>query len=116
MCVEIDSQSTMPCPVRRGGGGAVAQRHDGKGNLLAYLLSKVCKNIEVFDLRSTVTSSEARFNIKDGSVSGHAKLQHFLIGVLRMRTPERVTKTNLHNRSSRSMRKRIGSTNKGLLT
>lgn len=68
-----------PCPLRR---GVVAQRHDGKGNPLAYLLSKVCKNVEVFDLRSTVISSEARFNIKDGSGSGHAKLQHFLIGVL----------------------------------
>ena len=36
MCVEIDSQSTIPFHTLEGG-GVVAQRHDGKGNLLAYL-------------------------------------------------------------------------------
>ena len=56
-------------------GGFVAQRHDGLRNLLTSLLSKVCKNgevkphllpidNEVFDLRSTVTSPEARPDIK----------------------------------------------------
>ena len=58
-------------------GGFVAQRHDGIRNLLTSG-SKVCKNVEVephllpidnevFDLRSTVTSHEARLDIKAGS-------------------------------------------------
>ena len=59
-------------------GDFVAQRHDGIQNLLTSLLSKVCKDVdvkphllpidsEVFNLRSTVTSPEARLDIKAGS-------------------------------------------------
>ena len=59
--------------------GFVSQRHDGIQNLLTSLLSKVCKDVEVepsllpmdidvFNLSSTVTSPEARLDIKAGSV------------------------------------------------
>ena len=59
-------------------GDFVAQRHNGIQNLLTSLLSKVCKDVdvklhllpidsEVFNLRSTVTSPEARLDIKAGS-------------------------------------------------
>ena len=56
-------------------GGFVAQRHDGVRNLLTSLISKVCTNVEVepqlqpldnarFNLRSAVTSPEARLDFK----------------------------------------------------
>ena len=59
-------------------GDFVAQRHDSIQNLLTSLLSKVCKDVdvkryllpidsEVFNLRSTVTSPEARLDINAGS-------------------------------------------------
>ena len=59
-------------------GDFVAQRHNGIQNLLTSLLSKVCKDVdikrnllpidsEVFNLRSTVTSPEARLDINAGS-------------------------------------------------
>ena len=52
-------------------GGFVAQRHDGVRNLLTSLIGKVCTNVEIepqlqpldkerFNLRSAVTSPEAR--------------------------------------------------------
>ena len=56
-------------------GGFVAQRHDGVRNLLTSLIGKVCTNVEVepqlqpldnerFNLRSAVTSPEARLDFK----------------------------------------------------
>ena len=58
-------------------GGFVAQRHDGVRNLLTSLIGKVCTNVEVepqlqpldnerFNLRSAVTSPEARLDFKEG--------------------------------------------------
>ena len=58
-------------------GGFVAQRHDGVRNLLTSLIGKVCTNVEVepqlqpldnerFNLRSAVTSPEARLDFKAG--------------------------------------------------
>ena len=58
-------------------GGFVAQRHDGVRNLLTSLIGKVCTNVEVepqlqpldnerFNLRSAVTSPEARLDLKAG--------------------------------------------------
>ena len=58
-------------------GGFVAQRHDGVRNLLTSLIGKVCTNVEVepqlqpldnerFNLRSAVTSPEARLEFKAG--------------------------------------------------
>ena len=65
--------------VQKGGGGLVAQRHDGVRNLLTSLLSKVCKNVqveshdhlgpvdnEVMKLRSATTSSDAILDVKAG--------------------------------------------------
>ena len=58
-------------------GGFVAQRHDGVRNLLTSFVSKVCTNVELeprlqpldnkrFNLRSLVTSSDVRLDIKAG--------------------------------------------------
>ena len=58
-------------------GGFVAQRHDGVRNLLTAFIDKICNNVEIeprlqpldneqFHLRSAVTSSEARLDIKAG--------------------------------------------------
>ena len=58
-------------------GGFVAQRHDGVRNLLTTFIDKICNNVEIeprlqlldnerFHLRSAVTSSEARLDIKAG--------------------------------------------------
>ena len=69
-------------------GGFVAQRHDGIRNLLTSVLSKVCKNVEVephllpidnevFDLRSTVTSHEARLDIKAGRLRSRGETAFF---------------------------------------
>ena len=63
----------LPCKK----GGFVAQRHDGVRNLLTSLIGKVCTNVEVepklqpldnerFNLRSEVTSPEARLDLKAG--------------------------------------------------
>ena len=73
-------------------GGFVSQRHDGILNLLTSLLSKVCKNVEVephllpidneiFGLRSTVTSPEARLDIKAGSFWSRGKTAFFDVRV-----------------------------------
>ena len=59
--------------------GFVAQRHDGVRNLLTSLIGKVCTNVEVepqlqpldnerFNLRSAVTSPEARLDFKTGEL------------------------------------------------
>ena len=59
-------------------GDFVAQRHDGIQSILTSLLSKVCKDVDVephllpidsdvLNPRSTVTSPEARLDIKAGS-------------------------------------------------
>ena len=69
--------SATPCHAKRGGGGVVAQRHDDVCNLLTSFVSKVCTNVEVekrlqpldnarFNLRSAVTSSEERLDLKAG--------------------------------------------------
>ena len=58
-------------------GGFVAQRHEGVRNLLTTFIDKICNNVEIeprlqpldnerFHLRSAVTSSEARLDIKAG--------------------------------------------------
>ena len=60
-------------------GGFVAQRHDGLRNLFTSLIGKVCTTVEVepqlqpldnerFNLRSAVTSPEARLDFKAGSI------------------------------------------------
>ena len=66
-------------------GGFVSQRHDGVHNLLTSLIGKVCTNVEVeshlqpldderFNLRSAVTSPEAR-----QGAFGLVELQHILM-------------------------------------
>ena len=70
----------------------VAQRHDDIRNLLTSLLSKVCKDVEiephllpidhkVFNLRSTVTSPEARLDIKAGSFWSRGETASFHVRV-----------------------------------
>ena len=73
----INSPLVTPSLVKRGGGGVVAQRHDGVRNSLTTFIDKICNNVEIeprlqpldnerFHLRSAVTSSEARLDIKAG--------------------------------------------------
>ena len=71
----------------------MAQRHDGVRNLLTSLIGKVCTNVEVepqlqpldnerFNLRTAVTSPEARLDFKlgrGGGAFGIVELQHFLM-------------------------------------
>ena len=70
----------------------VAQRHDDIRNLLTSLLSKVCKDVEiephllpidnkVFNQRSTVTSPEARLDIKAGNFWSRGETASFHVRV-----------------------------------
>ena len=72
--------------------GFVAQRHDGVRNLLTSLIGKVCTNVEVepqlqpldnerFNLRSAVTSPEARLDFKEGGVWSRGVTAFFDVGV-----------------------------------
>ena len=100
---------------KNGGGGFVAQRHDDVRNLLTTFIDKICNNVEIeprlqpldnerFHLRSAVTSSEARLDIKAGG-SGQEELRHFLMSELRTSTPS-VTRARQHRKCSRSKKKR----------
>ena len=73
-------------------GGFVAQRHDGVRNLLTSLIRKVYTNVEVepqlqrldnerFNLRSAVTSAEARLDFKEGGVWSHGVTLFFDVRV-----------------------------------
>ena len=93
-----------------------------------FSLGKVCKNVkvephllaidnEVFDLRSTVTSPEARLHVKVGSVWTRGVTTFFDVPVTKVNSACNQSTINLQNRSSRSMRKRRkGSKNKKLFT
>ena len=70
----------------------VAQRHDGIRNLLTSLLSNVCKDVEVeshllpidnkvFNLISTVTSTEARLDMKAGSFWSRGETAFFHVRI-----------------------------------
>ena len=70
-------------------GGFVVQRHDDVCNLLVSLIGKVCINVEVepqlqpldnerFNLRSAVTSPEARLDFKAGGVWSRGVTAFFL--------------------------------------
>ena len=67
--------SAIPSHAKKG--GFVAQRHNGVRNLVTSFLGKVCTNVEVepqlqpldneqYNLRSTVTSPEARLDMMAG--------------------------------------------------
>ena len=84
------------------------QRHDDIRNLLTSLLSKVCKDVEiephllpidnkVFNLRSTVTSPEARLDINAGSFWSRGETAFF--GVCRTH----VNSTCNHKKSTESI-------------
>ena len=71
-CVCGGKVCRLPCPV-------VAQGHDGVRSLLTSLVGKVCTNVESepqlqpldnerFNLRSAVTSPEARLDLKAGGL------------------------------------------------
>ena len=96
-------------------GGFVAQRHDGVRNLLTTFIDKICNNDEIeprlqpldnerFHLRSAVTSSEARLDIKVGGFR-QEELRHFFMLELRTSTPS-VTGASQHRKCSKSKKKR----------
>ena len=82
----INSPLVTPSLVKR---GVVAQRHDGVRNLLTTFIDKICNNVEIdprlqpldnerFHLRSAVTSSEARLDIKAGGFWARGVTTFFL--------------------------------------
>ena len=99
-------------------GGFIARRHDGIRDLLATLVSKVCKNVqsephlipvenEVFELRSANTSSEARMDLKAGSFWPRGVTAFFDVRVTHVNSPtnknkstEQIHKTNPQNKST----------------
>ena len=86
----INSPLVTPSLVKRK--GLVAQRHDGVRNLLTTFIDKICNNVEIeprlqpldnerFHLRSAVTSSEARLDIKAGGFSARVVTAFFDVRV-----------------------------------
>ena len=85
-------------------GGFVAQRHDGVRDLLTGLLNKVCNNVEaephlipldgeMFDLRSTNTSNEARLDIKAGGFWNRGVTAFFDVRVTHVNSSSNTNKT-----------------------
>ena len=79
-------------------------------------IDKICNNVKIeprlqpldnerFHLRSAVTSSEARLDIKAGGLSAGSELQRFLMSELRTSTPS-VTRARQHRKCSRSKKKK----------
>ena len=107
-------------------GGFVAQRHDGVRNLLTSLIGKVCTNVEVepqlqpldnerFNLRSAVTSPEARLDFKAGGFWSRGVTTFFVVRVTHVNSKCNRGKTP--PQSLRSRRRRTsGSTNRGYWT
>ena len=84
-------------------GGFVAQRHDTIRDLLTSHISKVCRNVEtepllqpldneVFNLQSTVTSREARLDMKAGGFWTPGVTASFDVGVTHVNDLRRARK------------------------
>ena len=97
-------------------GGFVVQRHDTIRDLLTPHISKVCRNVEtepllqpldndVFNLQSTVTSREARLNMKAGGFWTPGVTAFFDVHVTGMLTPG-PTRASTQLRSSKSKKRR----------
>ena len=105
--------------------GFVAQRHDGVRNLLTSLIGKVCTNVEVqpqlqpldnerFNLRSAVTSPEARLDFKAGGFWSRGVTAFFDVRITHVTS---VTREKQHPQSLWSRRRRkSGNTNRGCWT
>ena len=106
--------------------GFVAQRHDGVRNLLTSLIGKVCTNVEVepqlqpldnerFNLRTAVTSPEARLDFKAGGFWSRGVTAFFDVRVTHVNS--KCNQGKKHPQSLRSRRRRkSGSTNRGCWT
>ena len=104
----------------------MAQRHDGVRNLLTSLISKVCTNVEVepqlqpldnarFNLRSAVTSPEARLDFKAEGFWSRGVTAFFDVRVTHVNS--KCNQGKKHPQSLRSRRRRkSGSTNRGCWT
>ena len=104
-------------------GGFVGQRHDGVRNLLTSLIGKVCTNVEVepqlqpldnerFNLRTAVTSPEARLDFKAGGFWSRGVTAFFDVRVTHVNSKCNKGKKrpqSLRNRRSR----KSGSTTEG---
>ena len=97
-------------------GGFVAQRHDGVRNLLTTFIDKICNNVEIeprlqpldnerFHLRSAVTSSEARLDIKAGGFWARGVTAFFDVRVTHVQL-QVFTRASQHRKCSRSKKKR----------
>ena len=104
----------------------MAQRHDGDRNLLTSLIDKVCTSVEVepqlqpldnerLNLRTAVTSPEARLEFKAGGFWSRGVTAFFDVRVTHLTLS--VTSKKQHPQSLKSRRRRKrGNTNKGCWT
>ena len=103
-------------------GGFVAQRHDGLRNLLTSLIGKVCTTVEVepqlqpldnerFNLRSAVTSPEARLDFNAGGFWSRGVTAFFDVKITHVNS-----KCNQGKTTSTKRRRKRGTTNRGYRT
>ena len=103
-------------------GGFVAQRHDGLRNLLTSLIGKVCTTVEVepqlqpldnerFNLRSAVTSPEARLDFNAGGFWSRGDTAFFDVKITHVNS-----KCNQGKTTSTKRRRKRGTTNRGYRT
>ena len=103
-------------------GGFVTQRHDGLRNLLTSLIGKVCTTVEVepqlqhldnerFNLRSAVTSPEARLDFNAGGFWSRGVTAFFDVKITHVNS-----KCNQGKTTSTKRRRKRGTTNRGYRT
>ena len=103
-------------------GGFVTQRHDGLRNLLTSLIGKVCTTVEVepqlqpldnerFNLRSAVTSPEARLDFNAGGFWSRGVTAFFDVKITHVNS-----KCNQGKTTSTKRRRTRGTTNRGYRT
>ena len=102
--------------------GFMAQRHDGLRNLLTSLIGKVCTTVEVepqlqpldnerFNLRSAVTSPEARLDFNAGGFWSRGVTAFFDVKITQVNS-----KCNQGKITSTKRRRKRGTTNRGYRT
>ena len=102
-------------------GGFVAQRHDGLRNLFTSLIGKVCTTVEVepqlqpldnerFNLRSAVTSPEARLDFNAGGFWSRGVTAFFDVKITHVNSKSQGKTTSTKRRRKR------GTTNRGYRT
>ena len=97
-------------------GGFVAQRHDGVRDLLTTLLNRVCNNVQAephlipldnehLNLKSSITSPEARLDIKAGGFWSRGVTAFFDVRVTHVNSAS-ITRTRTHQECLRNKSKK----------